>query len=154
MTGGSLSNAVVATATSTIYGWVAGWNTTTVPNGMHTLRVSTPMRAGQRNQCGHHRHRRQSAADDYRRAAVQPGHASGPVPRRHRFAGVTNVMYEVTGEASRLCWRPHPDADHLWMAGDWDTTTVPNGTYALQSVASYAGGVSAPSTPITIWVTS
>ena len=40
-----------------------------------------------------------------------------------------------------------------WLA-TWNTTTVPNGTYALQSVASYAGGVSGASTPITVSVTN
>ena len=40
-----------------------------------------------------------------------------------------------------------------WLAS-WNTTTVPNGTYTLQSVASYAGGVSAASAPITIMVTN
>jgi hypothetical protein len=37
LTGGSLTNAVIATATPTIYGWLAAWNTTTVPNGSYTL---------------------------------------------------------------------------------------------------------------------
>ncbi len=38
-----------------------------------------------------------------------------------------------------------------WLAS-WNTTTVPNGPYTLQSVASYAGGVSGTSAPITITV--
>ena len=37
ITGGSLSNQVVATATPTIYGWLAKWNTTTVANGAYSL---------------------------------------------------------------------------------------------------------------------
>ncbi len=36
-----------------------------------------------------------------------------------------------------------------WLAG-WNTTTVPNGTYTLQSVASYPGGVSGTSPGVTI----
>src|ERR1017187_6393583 len=28
---------VICTATPTIYGWLCGWNTTTVPNGTYTL---------------------------------------------------------------------------------------------------------------------
>ena len=28
---------MIATATPTIYGWLAAWNTTTVPNGSYTL---------------------------------------------------------------------------------------------------------------------
>ena len=37
LTGGALNNALIATATPTYYGWLAGWNTTTVPNGTYTL---------------------------------------------------------------------------------------------------------------------
>ena len=37
LTGGTLSNALIATATPTIYGWLASWNSTTVPNGQYTL---------------------------------------------------------------------------------------------------------------------
>ena len=37
LTGGTLNHAVIATATPTIYGWTASWNTTTVPNGTYTL---------------------------------------------------------------------------------------------------------------------
>jgi hypothetical protein len=36
--------------------------------------------------------------------------------------------------------------------GGFDTTTVPNGTYTLQSVASYAGGVTGTSPGIAITV--
>ena len=37
VTGGSLSGHVVGTAGATIYGWIALWDTTTVPNGSYTL---------------------------------------------------------------------------------------------------------------------
>ena len=37
VSGGTLSNQVIATATPTIVGWLAQWNTTTVPNGTYTL---------------------------------------------------------------------------------------------------------------------
>jgi hypothetical protein len=36
----------------------------------------------------------------------------------------------------------------------WNTAGVANGTYTLQSVASYAGGVSGVSAPVTITVAS
>ena len=38
LTGGTLNDAVIATATPTIFGWLAGWDTTTVPNGTYTLK--------------------------------------------------------------------------------------------------------------------
>ena len=37
LTGGSLDNALIATATASPYGWIALWNSTTVPNGTYTL---------------------------------------------------------------------------------------------------------------------
>jgi hypothetical protein len=37
VSGGSLSDQVVGTATPTLYGWLAEWDTTTVPNGTYTL---------------------------------------------------------------------------------------------------------------------
>jgi hypothetical protein len=37
LTGGTLNHAVIATATPTTVGWLAGWNTATVPNGSYTL---------------------------------------------------------------------------------------------------------------------
>ena len=37
LSGGSLSDQVVATATLTPYGWIAEWGTTTVLNGTYTL---------------------------------------------------------------------------------------------------------------------
>jgi hypothetical protein len=37
ITGGSFDHQSVATATATIYGWVAQWNTTSVPNGTYTV---------------------------------------------------------------------------------------------------------------------
>jgi hypothetical protein len=37
VTGGSLSNQVVGSATATLYGWIGFWNTTAVANGTYTL---------------------------------------------------------------------------------------------------------------------
>ena len=38
ITGGSLHDAVIATAVRFVYGWLGGWNTRTVPDGSYTLR--------------------------------------------------------------------------------------------------------------------
>jgi hypothetical protein len=69
-------------------------------------------------------------------------------------AGVTRVQYELTGGSlSDAVIATGIPTIYGWLAS-WNTTTVPNGSYTLQSVASYAGGVSAASTPITISVTN
>ena len=67
-------------------------------------------------------------------------------------ANVSSVTYELSGGTL---------TDHViatgtstyygWLA-KWNTTTVPNGTYSLQTVAAYAGGVSGPSAPVSITV--
>jgi YVTN family beta-propeller protein len=68
--------------------------------------------------------------------------------------GVSQVQFELSGGPNNL-------VDDLiatgnptyygWLA-NWNTRTVRNGTYTLQSVASYGGGVSGTSSPITITV--
>jgi hypothetical protein len=37
LTGGDFNNALIGVATSTYYGWIAQWETTSVPNGAYTL---------------------------------------------------------------------------------------------------------------------
>jgi hypothetical protein len=39
LSGTSLGDAVVATATQTFYGWLANWDSTTVPDGVYRLRA-------------------------------------------------------------------------------------------------------------------
>ena len=46
LTGGSLNDAPIATATLTAYGWTASWNSTTVPNGTYTLESEATDGAG------------------------------------------------------------------------------------------------------------
>ena len=46
LTGGTLTDQVIATATPTIYGWLASWNTTIVANGIYTLQSVATDAAG------------------------------------------------------------------------------------------------------------
>ena len=153
LTGGSLNNTVIATATPTIYGWLASWNTTTVPNGTYTL---------------------QSVASSGGLTGTSPGitlTVNNPPPTTSvvlpsndatlsgtqyldatASPGVTQVQYELTGGSlNNTVIATATPTIYGWLAS-WDTTTVANGTYTLQSVASYAGGVSATSAPITLTV--
>jgi len=68
--------------------------------------------------------------------------------------GVTKVQYEVTGGSlTNAVIATATPTIYGWVAA-WNTTTVSDGSYTLQSVASYAGGVSGTSAPITISVTN
>ncbi len=67
-------------------------------------------------------------------------------------ANVTSVSFELTGGTLTDQVISSSTPTYFGWIGQWDTTTVPDGTYTLQSVASYAGGVSGTSQGITITV--
>ena len=65
---------------------------------------------------------------------------------------VTKVVFVLTGGfVHRRVISGSGPTLYGWI-GAWNTATVPDGMYVLQSVASYANGVSAPSPGITIAV--
>jgi hypothetical protein len=67
-------------------------------------------------------------------------------------AGVTQVQYELTGgNLNHSVIGTANPTQWGWLLR-WDTTTVPNGTYILQSVATYGGEVGGTSPPITVTV--
>ena len=67
-------------------------------------------------------------------------------------ANVTKVTYELSGGAlSDQVIATGTLTIYGWLA-EWNTTSVPDGTYSLQSVASYSGGVSGTSASVTITV--
>jgi hypothetical protein len=156
LTGGTLNDALIATGTPTFYGWLAGWNTTTVPNGNYTL---------------------QSVAYD---AGGLSTHSTGITITVHNPLPTTSVLLPSSGAS--LGGSQWLDASasgnvalnrvefHLtggtlndaliatatptyygWLAG-WNTTTVPNGTYTLQSVAYDVSGNIGHSAGVTITV--
>ena len=145
ITGGALIDSVVATATPTIYGWVATGNTTTVPNGTYALQsvatysggvsaTSVAITVGVNN-------------PPPSTTVVLPANnatVSGTSQGLDAIAssGTTKVQYEITGGVltDSVIATATPTI-YGWVA-TWNTTTVPNGTYALQSVATYSGGVS------------
>jgi hypothetical protein len=156
LTGGTLNNVVIATGTPTYYGWLAGWNTTTVPNGNYTL---------------------QSVAYDSGGLSTYSAgitvHVANPPPTTSVLVpssganlsgskwldasasgnvAVTKVEFRLTGGAlnDALIATGTPTY-YGWLAG-WNTTTVPDGSYTLQSVAYDASGNSGCSAGITITV--
>ena len=68
--------------------------------------------------------------------------------------GVTQVQYELTGGTLNHSVIATASITFFGWLAKWDTTTVPNGTYALQTVASYGGEVSGTSAPISVTVSN
>jgi uncharacterized protein YjbI with pentapeptide repeats len=155
VSGNGLSDQVVATGTPTLYGYLAQWNTTAVPNGTYTLQsVATDTVAESTTSAP------VSVTVDNApptTAVLIPSNGatqSGTTALLDASAspGVTSVTYELTGGTltNQVIATGTPTL-YGWLA-QWNTTSVPNGTYTLQSVASYAGGVSGTSAPVTITV--
>lgn len=67
-------------------------------------------------------------------------------------SGVSQVQFEVSGNGMTDDVIGTAVPTIVGWLDSWNTTGVANGTYTLQSVASYAGGVSGTSPPITVTV--
>jgi hypothetical protein len=155
ITGGTLTDSVIATATPTYYGWFAQWNTTTVANGSYTLESVASYAGGVNATSAGITVTVDNPAPAT--AVVFPANNATVSGTTQYFdatasSAVTSVTYELSGGPSDLSDVQIATGTGTligWLAA-WDTTTVANGTYTLQSVASYSGGVSAASAPVTI----
>ena len=155
LTGGPDNATVIGSGTPTYYGWLASWNTTTVPNGAYTLRsVATDTEGLQTT----------SAAVPFTVNNGPPGTAvllpsggatvsgASSVLDGSATANVTSVTYELSGGGFDDKVIAKGTATYYGWLASWNTTAVPNGTYTVQSVAAYAGGVSGTSAPVTLTV--
>jgi hypothetical protein len=157
VSGNGLTDQVVATGTLTYYGYLAQWNTTAVPNGTYTLQsvatdslsetaASAPITVTVNN------------PPPSTTVLVPSGGAtlSGTAALLDASASayVTSVVYELNGNGlTNQVVATGTSSIWGWYA-QWNTATVPNGVYDLTSVASYAGGVSGASPPITVTVSN
>jgi hypothetical protein len=154
ITGGSISDRVIGSGTSTIYGWLASWDTTTVPNGTYTLQSVATDKAGLTATSAPVTI---TVNNPPTTSVVFPSSGATLSGTSVTFdagssANVTSVSFELSGGAlSDQVIAESTPTIFGWLA-TWNTTTVPNGTYTLQSVASDPGGQSATSAPVTITV--
>jgi hypothetical protein len=157
VSGGTLSDQVVGSGFPTLYGWLAQWDTTAVPNGTYTLQTVATDRGGLQTTSAPITVTVDNAPPTTSvltpsNGATESGTAA--LLDAGASANTKSVSFELTGG---------PDNDTViatgfptiygWLA-EWNTTSVPNGTYTLQSVAAYAGGVTGTSTGITITVSN
>jgi hypothetical protein len=154
LTGGTLNDTVIATAAPTIIGWLAGWNSTTVPNGTYTLQSVASYPGGVSGTSPGVTIMVNNPPPTT--TVLLPANGATVAPSQGLDAGaspgVTKVVYELTGGTLNDTVIATATPTIIgWLAG-WNSTTVANGTYTLQSVASYPGGVSGTSPGITIMV--
>ena len=156
LTGGALNKDLIATATPTDYGWLADWNTTTVPNGTYTLQ-SVAYDAGGLSTS--------SAGISVTIANPLPTTSVLTPPPGANLSGnklldasasgnvaVQKVEFHITGGGLHdVLVATGTPTYYGWLTG-WNTTTVPDGTYTLQSVAYDASGNVGRSVGVTITI--
>jgi virginiamycin B lyase len=140
----------VGTATATLFGWLSSWNTTTVPNGTYAL-VSEALNGG-----------RDAYSAGVSITVSNPLATSVLVPTKGAtLSGTTATLDASASNATSvefwLLGGPYGYSGKMvgtatatlfgWLS-TWNTTTVPNGTYALVSKAlndgssAFSAGVS------------
>ena len=156
-TGSAALNGVfgsLGTATLTLYGYIFVWNTTSVPNGTYTLQsVVTDVAGNYEYSTGVS----VTVANPTPTTAVLIPSGGASVSGTSSLldasasANVTYVAFELSGgtiNGEQFIATATPTI-YGWLA-EWNTTSVPDGTYKVQSVASYSqyfsGGTSAPLT--------
>jgi hypothetical protein len=154
LNGNGLTNDVIDTAGLTVYGWLGGWDSSSVPNGTYALQSVASTKGGLSTT---------SApilvtVDNLSTAVVLPAAnavlSGGTYLDATSSAGTTGLKYELSGNGlfDDVIATAVPTI-YGWF-GAWNTTTVPNGVYLLQSVASGAGGLTGTSPPIAIIVSN
>jgi hypothetical protein len=154
LTGGTLTDSVIATATPTLYGWLASWNTTTVPNGAYSLQsvategsntaASTPLSITVANPTPS-----TSVLIPANGASIS---GTSAVLDASASPGYSTVTFELSGGTLSDQVIATGTATLYGSVAPWNTTTVPNGTYTLISVAAYPNGVNTESAPVSITV--
>ena len=158
ITGGTYSKSVIATATASIYGYLAVWNTSSVPDGTYSLQSLATDEAGNTTY---------SAPVSLKVDNTAPTtKVTGPANNKSvkgtaalkatasDNVSVASVVFEITGGT----YSQHVIGTATLTGGvyklSWNTTTVPDGTYTLQSVATDEAGNVTTSAGITIKVSN
>ncbi len=152
LTGGSYSDQVIGTATPTYYGWLFDWDSTTVPNGSYTVRTEAFNSTGSAF----------SPSVSFTVNNVPPptttvfipsagATLSGTTYLDAAAANATTVEYLLTGGSysDQVIGTATPTY-YGWLF-DWDSTTVPNGSYTVRTEAfNSTGSAFSPSVSFTV----
>ncbi len=159
LTGGSFNNALIATATPNLSGYGASWDTTTVPDGTYTLQSVAYDAAGDSNASAWVTVTVDNVNQPVSSVLVPSSGAALAGPQALEASassgfGVSSVEFHLTGGGFNNALVAIGTPNLSGYGASWDTTTVPDGTYALQSVAYDAAGNSTESPGITVVVSN
>ena len=157
VSGGSVTDKVVSSAVSWVYGWLGAWDTTDVPNGTYTIQsVATDALGRSTTSAGItvtvNNLPLQTAVLVPSDGATLSGSAAVLDASATGTSDVTSVQFEVSGGtlSDDVVATAMPTL-YGWIA-EWNTTAVPSGTYTLQSVATEVGSTTATSPGIAVTV--
>lgn len=152
LTGGSLTDSVIATATLTSYGWIAEWNSTTVADGPYTLQSVATDGTSNTTSTGISITVTNGTPSV---SIVLPSNGATLSGSQWLDAvaspGVTSVEFEALTGTPNACPQRLASAEWLCVIGfatptqygwlfDWDTTQVPDTFYDLMAGARYPNG--------------
>ncbi len=167
LTGGTLNDWVIATATPTIYGWIALWNSTTVVSGTYTLQsVATAGGSSATSTDISITVSNGTATMSFVLPPPNGGTASGTqaVFDADGPAGVTGVFFGFSAPGCPpsgaplqppLCTFSATPTIYGWIAL-WNSTEVPNGTYEVSvacnqcALATTSMGVDNPTSTVVV----
>ena len=156
LTGGSLSHAVVATGTPTLYGYLAFINTTAVANGTYTLQsVATDAVGNSTTSAGVAVTVDNTPPQTAVIVPVTGSALSGSAPvdaLATDNVGVSKVVFTLTGGSLSHAVVATGTPTLYGYLAFINTRAVANGTYTLQSVATDAAGNSTTSTGVAVTV--
>jgi hypothetical protein len=155
----------VAGGSPTLFGYLGEWNTTNTANGTHQLEVTAEdvdNATGTKFSFASYGPITITVDNPNPTTSVLIPSSGETVAGTSTLldasasANVTNVTFELSGNGlSDQVISSGVPTIYGWL-GQWNTLIVPfgtpYGTYTLQSIASYAGGVSGISAPITVTV--
>jgi hypothetical protein len=153
LSGGAYSQAAVASATPTSYGWLGGWNTTTVPNGTYTLQSVATNAEGLSTTSAPITVTVANPPTTFITIPSNGANISGTqLLDAGASNGVTKVVFKISGGPLNGTVVATGTATYYGWLAQWNTKTVPNGPFTLQSVASYASGPSGTSAGVNVTV--
>ena len=159
LTGGSLDNALIATATPTFYGWLAQWNSATVPNGTYTLQSEASDGAGYQGVSTgvtvvvDNPPPTTSVLIPSNGASVSGTQVTLDASATDKV-GVAKVEFHLTGGSLNNALIGTATLTYFGWVASWNSTTVPDGTYTLQSEAYDGAGNQGVSPAISVTVSN
>ena len=151
LTGGSLSNVLLGTASKTRYGWLLNWNTTTVPDGSYTLTSRVVAGSNSSTSVGI-----SITVANLSTKVVVPSNGA-TISGTTTFSasatgsGITSVEFRLTGGSlSNALLGTATSSPYGWIL-TWNSGSVANGTYTLTSrVVAESNSATSPGITITV----